>query len=510
METVDRPRGDLRALTREEPAPSVSTVPPPRFKWKTRLLVPGGVLLALLLLIGFAVRDVIVPPRVVRVIPVVVKAGDAASTTSGVSVQAPGWLEADPYPIAVSALAGGVVKEMLALEGQSIKAGDVVARLIDDDARLALAKAEAELADKQAALTAAQRQWDNPIERTRAVATGEAMVAEAVAQIEKHHSDLAVEAAKLEGAKQELDRVKRSAETNAASEIELIRARQMFDAQQATHQAIQSYGAILAAQRRQREADLAAAKDNLRLRIEETSALASAKAAVALATAGRDEAALRLSRMEVRSPADGIVMQRLAEPGSKLLLDMDDPRSAQAARLYDPKRLQVRVDVPLADAAKVGVGMDAKVIVGVLPDRTFSGKVSRVVNEADIQKNTLQVKVAIADPSPELKPEMLARVRFTGARVAAVTAPTGSGNQLVFAPESLIDRGGGMNMVWVVNTRTSRAESRMIELGEARSEGWIAVTSGLRPGDQLISDPKGLSEGQKVRVAGEEGNHGTD
>ena len=63
-------------------------------------------------------------------------------------------------------------------------------------------------------------------------------------------------------------------------------------------------------------------------------------------------------------------------------------------RLYDPKRLQVRVDVPLADAAKVRVGQQAKVVVGVLPDRTFDGEVTRVVHEADIQRNTLQVKVA--------------------------------------------------------------------------------------------------------------------
>src|SRR5699024_6292989 len=116
-------------------------------------------------------------------------------------------------------------------------------------------------------------------------------------------------------------------------------------------------------------AELTAARENLRLRIEETQALAEAKASFAITRTARDEAALKLERMQIRSPADGVVMQRLVEVGSKLILEMDDPRSAQAVRLYDPEKLQVRVDVPLADAAKVGIGMNAQITVGVLPDR---------------------------------------------------------------------------------------------------------------------------------------------
>ena len=71
-------------------------------------------------------------------------------------------------------------------------------------------------------------------------------------------------------------------------------------------------------------------------------------------------------------------MARLVEPGSKVMLNMDHPRSAQVVRLYDPNRLQVRVDIPLVDAAKVGVGKPAEVIVEVLPDKADDGmKVTR-------------------------------------------------------------------------------------------------------------------------------------
>ncbi|MGH7214953.1 MAG: efflux RND transporter periplasmic adaptor subunit [Tepidisphaeraceae bacterium] len=516
---------DLRALSRpagegasSTPAPALAAqrVPPPRFSWKTRVLLPAALLVTIVAMLAYAAKDTLWPATPVRVAPVVVKSGSEAGATT--FVQAPGWVEADPYPITVTALADGIVNEVLALEGQPVKAGDVVVRLVDDDARIALAKAEAELKHRTAQLEAAQAQWDHPVERTRAVATADAAVAETKAELTKLDADVATEQAKANQSKEELARTEQSARSNAASEIELIQVRRGYEAQLAVLDATKARKPILDAQLRQRQADLVAAKDNLKLRIEETQALHEAMANVDLMKAARDEASLRMRRMDVRSPADGVVMNRLAEPGGKLIAGMDDPRSATAVRLYDPKRLQVRVDVPLADAAKVGVGQQATVVVGVLPDRTFNGVVTRVVNEADISKNTLQVKVAITDPVPALKPEMLARVKFAvGSAINGNGPTTRTSGQLLFAPESLIRRDGNVATAWVVDTKRGVAEQRTVTTGETHQDGWVSVTSGLRPGDQLIADTSNLNEGQRVRVTGEadgtesnkEGHHAT-
>ena len=55
--------------------------------------------------------------------------------------------------------------------------------------------------------------------------------------------------------------------------------------------------------------------------------------------------------------------------------------SGAVVRLYDPARLQVRVDVPLVDAAKVGVGTAAQITTEALPNVVFRGSVTRVVHE---------------------------------------------------------------------------------------------------------------------------------
>jgi HlyD family secretion protein len=517
MPAIDRPSGDLRTLVREMDSPArAPSVPPPKFAWKTRVLIPGAILVVLLLLVGYTAKDALWPARGVKVVPVVVKAGTSTgvggtstspSSSSSSTVQAPGWVEADPYPIAVSALTDGILKEVLALEGQVVKSGDVVARMVDDDAKLALARAEADLAEKQARLEAAQRNWDNPIERTRAVATTEALVAESKADLEKLHADVAAEVAKLASLKIEAERTAEAFKTRATSEIEVVRMQQQYEAQCATVDATKAKRPVLEAQLAQRTAELTAARENLRLRIDESRMLAEAKAQVSLGTAARDEAALRLSRMAVRSPADGIVMQRMSMPGDKLVMNMDDRHSAHVALLYDPKHLQVRVDVPLADAAKVGVGQAAKIVVGVTPDRMFDGKVTRIVNEADIQKNTLQVKVAITDPSADLKPEMLARVRFPAGGGGPGSGHEGhvtTAGQTVFAPLDLIHRHGAEAMAWVYDARRGVAVHKSIVLGDAQEDGWIAVTSGLSPGDQLIAEAHdALTDGQRVRVVGE-------
>jgi RND family efflux transporter MFP subunit len=502
-ELHNQPQRDLRTLSRVDrgdaavESPASARIPRPPLKWKSHVWLPAGILLGGLLLLSHVLGDAFSSATDVRVVPVVVKT--TAETGGAVTVQAPGWVEAAPYPISVPALADGTVKEVLVLEGQTVKAGDVVARLVDDDAKLALARAEAEMKQREAALRAAQRTWDNPVERNRAVLLNEGMVAETHAQLEQLGAEVLAETARADELRDRLQRNQRSFEQQAATETEVVQTRLQLAAQEGTLKAKQAQRPVLQAQLRQREAELMAAKENQRLRIEERKALDEAAAAVADATARRDEAKLRLARMEIRSPVDGIVLERMVYPGSKLAFAMDPEHSAHVARLYDPKQLQVRVDVPLADAAKVGVGQKAKIVVGVLPDRTFDGQITRVVHEADIQKNTLQVKVAIENPTMELKPEMLARVRFLSTGNAGATTKQA---QLVFAPENLIHKEGDRVTAWVA--ASGFAEQRTVELGTSRQDGWISIASGLQPGDQLIAgNPSHLHPGAKIRIVGE-------
>jgi hypothetical protein len=105
--------------------------------------------------------------------------------------------------------------------------------------------------------------------------------------LEKLDADIEVESAKLALAKEEFERTSQATTQRALSEIDLIRARQQHAAQQATLAAVQAQKQVVAAELAQREAELTAAKENLRLRINDAKTLATAKAAVQLAQAAR-------------------------------------------------------------------------------------------------------------------------------------------------------------------------------------------------------------------------------
>ncbi len=450
-------KAELSSLSRTggAAAATIQNTPMPSRRLLTRLGIPLLVLLIALGLLAYAARETLRPALAVTTAPVVLKVGGASGGTNAVPVeivQAPGWIEADPYAVSVPSLLAGVIKEITVLEGERIEKGQVVARLIDDDAVLARRRAELELARAQVA-----------IEQARAA--------------------VLVEEAKVEEARELWERVAPLAGGRAISEEE-VAARRLRLASQRASVAVANAG------------------------------VSRALAEVAVARIMLEEAELALSRTEVRAPIAGMVLVRLVEPGQRLMPDANNPYAGVVVRLYDPAHLQVRVDVPLADAAKVAVGDTVEASTEALPNRTFKGTISRFVHEANLQKNTVQVKVAIADPAAELKPEMLTKVRIlTQGRAATAgsggspAASSGAGGlagpsgPVVLAPRgAIVEVAGTEAWAWVVDLPTGSAQKRRLKLGLIAAES-AEVLDGLRPGDRVILDPPAtLAPGTKVRA----------
>jgi len=472
-------------------------------RWPAHIVVPVIVAAVIGTVLLVSARQVLRPAEPVAVRPVLFAGTasaaepDGARRGRGTTVQAPGWLEADPFYVACTALTDGIVDQMLVLAGDRVEAGDIVARLVSEDAALALARAEADLATAEADLAvveadvrAARTNWENPVERQRAVGVWRAAHAGTEAELAQLPALVDVEQANLERLREELSRAQKARERGGATDLEVI----ILDKQAAAQ------AASLEAER------------NLELRVDERRELEAAEATthraqamVAQARVRRDEAQLRLDRTVIRAPISGFVQRRLKVPGDKIMLAMDDPYSAHLAHLYDPKRLQVRVDVPLADAAGIFVGQSCEVVVEILSDVTFTGEVTRITHEADLQKNTLQVKVRVIDPSPLLKPEMLTRVKFLpqegGPRTGA-DVPT-AGPALLVPTECLTrDAGTSGARVWVIRDRRGRRGTcvPIDVVVEAEADGWATIRGALAPGDLVAVGGVTLRPGQPVRM----------
>jgi RND family efflux transporter MFP subunit len=135
---------DLSGLQR--PA---ARVPRPRrgvLSW----IVPLAILVVFAVLLASSLRDVLGGAAEVTVVRPVQASGAEAAAAGETLLQVAGWVEPDPYAIEVPALVAGVVRDVLVQESAAVRAGDVLATLVDDDARLPLAEAEAALAGARA------------------------------------------------------------------------------------------------------------------------------------------------------------------------------------------------------------------------------------------------------------------------------------------------------------------------------------------------------------------------
>ncbi len=473
-----------------------------------------GTITVLFLSAGY---DTIAPATPVRVAPIVQKTATGVQSGSAI-VQAAGWIEPEPFEIAVSALADGIVEEVLVLESESVVQGQVLVRLVDDDARLqleqseaAIALAEADLMSARAELAAAETDWENPVELEHATASSTAQFDEMRAKLAQIDAEIKADAAILKEAERAFQRVHELLrEDNVGTQAEVDKEQARFEAQTAKVQAKQSERATVLAAIAGVEAKVRAAQENLRLRTQDRERLDKARAALAQAEAklevariAREVKSLQLERMEIRSPVDGIVMRRLTSPGAKVVRMMDNPYSSHVVHLYDPERLQVRVDVALADAALVHLGQRAEMTVEAFPDTAFTGVVSRVTHEANIQKNTLEVQVAITEPRPGLRPEMLARVKFF-----PIPSTEGDGNRMaLYAPRSAVMKDADTTLVLAVeDVRGERgvARRRSVETERQGNSDWIRIVSGVKLGDRLVLNPPAdLRDGARVRMLSE-------
>jgi len=230
-------------------------------------------------------------------------------------------------------------------------------------------------------------------------------------------------------------------------------------------------------------------------------AVAAREAELSAARIRLETAQLALDRTVIRADRDGVVLRRFVEPGQKRRAAMDDPHSAVIVSLFDPESLQVRVDVPLAEAGRLFVEQPARISTAMLPGRVFTGRVTRIVGQADIQRNTLQAKVAVDDPDPRLRPEVLCRVEFWSQSRDMSTGEDGAGRHALWIPEAALqDEEATEQTVWVIDAVSQRVHRRAIRVSSTRDHGYRLLLDGLRANETVVvSDTVALQEGRRVR-----------
>lgn len=251
-------------------------------------------------------------------------------------IAALGRVEPASEEIRIAAAMTGRLAEVPLDEGQSVKQGQIVARLENADHLARVKAAEANVRIAQAALDRVIN-GARPAERAEAAAAvreSEALLARAEREATRQRGL----ADKKLGSAQDLD--------NAVSDLDVARAR-------------------LARAREHLAVVDAPAREDERMRAE---------AELALARARLDEAQAVYDKSFVRSPIDGTVLRKFRRAGEQVTEMGDTPILA----VGDLSHLRVRAEVDEADIALVRLGQPAYVKAAAYGERRIAGSVSRI------------------------------------------------------------------------------------------------------------------------------------
>lgn len=519
-----KPDIDLDRLAR---AP---TLAPPRRRLLPRL-VPWLLVLAFAALLVSTLTDFgrgALPVTVVR--PQAAR-GETAGSGGG-ELQRSGWVEPEPWPTFVVPLVEGVVRELLVKEGDAVAAGDVVARLDEGAARVAhaiaqarLARATAEAQQATVEQASATRRFEAALAVTEALAVAEAEQRARAAALEQRQAAATRAQAAVTIAEEELAVARDLATHGGAGPRQVELAAAAVEAEQGALAMARAEAAMAAGELEKAAAMATRAQREFELRLDDRERLDAANASLQVAQAAAleaqrdlEESALRLERHAVVAPVGGVVLQRTAAPGAAI----GGPEHLAMLTLYDPAHLRVRIDVEQSEVAKLAVGGMAT-IRAPTREQPYAGRIVRIVRQANVEKVTLQVHVAIEAPDEQLRPEMLVETRFAlaGASRGAVNASGGgdatgtSSGPLAsacwIASRLLEPAGDGAALAWVIDGE-GRAQRRRLIVARRDGERTL-IGEGLNVSDKVIDGGREqLREGARVTVtssaSGEAGGAG--
>ncbi len=195
------------------------------------------------------------------------------------------------------------------------------------------------------------------------------------------------------------------------------------------------------------------------------------------ARAAARNASVDASFAAIVAPFDGVVTEKIAEPGTIAL------PGAPLLTIEDIRQYRLEVSVDVADTARVAVGSTVPVAIAGLPP--LEGTVAEISPAVDAAAQAYTIKVALP-PTPGLRSGLYGRARFRGAE-----------QQVVAVPAAALVRRGQLTLVFVDENGTARL--RYVHLGTPLGDR-IAVLSGLAQGERVVvNPPASLADGVRLR-----------
>jgi HlyD family secretion protein len=225
--------------------------------------------------------------------------------------------------------------------------------------------------------------------------------------------------------------------------------------------------------------------------VEQTKALAArllaaaevqnAAATVAKSKAMLKEARLNLERTQIRSPINGVVIQRAVEQGQTVAAELEAPTLYVIAQ--DLRDMQVNLSVDEADIGRVAIGQPVTFTVDTFPQREFKGEVLQVRKYPVVKENvtTYVVVVSARNPDLVLLPGLTANARIViESKDNVLKVPSAA---LRFRPKDKVFSGPA---VWLLGVGAPVEKAVHVGLSDA---SFVEIEGDIREGEKVVIGP---------------------
>jgi HlyD family secretion protein len=178
-------------------------------------------------------------------------------------------------------------------------------------------------------------------------------------------------------------------------------------------------------------------------------------------------ARLELEKSIVRAPFDGIVKERIVQPGGFI------QKGAPLLELMDIDRVLVHISIPEKEMAFAALGKTVNVRLDAYPGREYTGTIKTLGLEADLRSRSFPAEVLIDNSGHELLPGMMARTEML-----ALT----ENRQVVVPRHAVLERQIG-SIIFV--EKDGIAVQKRVRTG-VMVQDRVQILSGLAFGENLI------------------------
>jgi membrane fusion protein, heavy metal efflux system len=173
----------------------------------------------------------------------------------------------------------------------------------------------------------------------------------------------------------------------------------------------------------------------------------------------------------VKAPIDGEVVEQDVAAGQLI-----QPGATQCFMISDTSTVWVLVNIYQKDLPYVRRGDAVKIQTEAFPE-VFPGRIAYVAASLDPNTRTLQARIETNNPGEKLKKDMFVTAMVNAGTIANAIA----------LPDAAILRDSENQPFVYAGTSSNQFGRRPVTLGESLG-GQTEITSGLKPGDQVIGE----------------------